>query len=350
MKTLGPKHAEIRVPAYRADHDLCAEAFVAGTADGWIASPLSEGGKASRFKGHIWSVGDYMFTDLQLGAFAFKVEQRHFQNQGPHALLERNVSGTTYGMSGGDDYRLSPDCIRLNGQRQAREMVTNRIRVQEVMIPKTALGFGIGEAIAGRRIWPRSSNNKLLFTEWNEIYHGLLSGETDVPKSALDRLTSLAKIALGADPRREDVRVQARDALYRQICRFIEQNLSSPDLSVELLLQNFGLSRASLFRMFENSGGVRAYVMERRTVRAVLDIWEADAARGSIHAASDRYGFSSSPNFNRAVKRLLGDRPGAFFALPKNISNRAPILNELMQQQLQQRWASSVRAMEQQAA
>jgi len=350
MRAFEQEHAEIRVPAYRADHSLCAEAFVAGTADGWIASPLSEGGKQSRFKGHIWSVGDYMFTDLYLGAFAFKVEQRHFQNQGPHALFERNISGTTYGVSGGEDYRLSPDCIRMNGQRQARELVINQIRVQEVMILKTELGFEIGEALEGKKIWPRNMNNRLLFTEWNGIYQGLLRGDNYVPKSALDRLTSLMKIALGADPRREDVRVQARHALYRQTCRFIEQNLSSPDLSVDLLLQNFGLSRASLFRMFEDSGGVRAYLMEIRTVRAVLDIWQADSARGSIQAASDRYGFSSSPNFNRAVKRLLGDRPGAFFELPKDLSKSAPVLNELMRKQLERRWASSVRKMAPQAA
>ena len=342
MKAVRQALSETMIPAYRIDHDLCAEEFIAGTAHGWIAAPLSSGGKASRVKGHIWSVGDYMFTNLHIGAFAYKVEERHFQNQGPHALFERNVSGTTLGVSGGEDYRLSQDTIRLNGQRDAREMITHKIWLQEVLVPRTALDMPVGQAIEGHRIERRSTNDKLLFSEWDEIYKGLLRGDGCVPKSALDRLSCLMKIALGADPQREDVRVQARDALRREICRFVEQSLSDPMLSVELLLQRFALSRASLFRMFEDCGGVRSYIMERRTVRAVLDIWKANGARGAIQAASDRYGFSSAPNFNRAVRRLLGEPPGAFFAVNYELSENPFNREGLMRQQLNQRWASTV--------
>ena len=342
MQTHGRADCEIMIPAYRADHDLCAEAFIAGTADGWTAAPLSAEGKASRFRGHVWSVGECMFTDVQLGAFAFKVEERHFQNQGPYALFERTITGTTYGVNGGEDYRLAQDSIHLNGQRKARDLITKSIRVQEAVIPKAALGLQVGEAIKDQMLWPRSSTVRLLFAEWTSLYHGLVRGEKLVAKSALDRLISLLKIALGADPEREDVRAQARDALRRQICRFIEQHLSSPALSVEMLLHKFGVSRASLFRMFSEFGGVRAYIMERRTFRAVLDIWNADGARGSIQAASERYGFSSAPNFNRAVKRLLGDVPSALFQVEPARLQNAFIQDDLMRQQVRRRWASSV--------
>ena len=283
-----------------------------------------------------------MFTDLQLGAFAFKVEERHFQNQGPHALFERNVCGTTYGVNGGEDYRLAQDAIHLNGQRNARDLITKSIRVQEALIPKAALGLPVGGAIKDKMFRPRSDNAKLLFSEWTALYRGLLRGDNFVPKSSLDRLLSLIKIELGADPRREDVRAQARDALRRQIFRFIERKLSSPDLSVDTLLQNFGVSRASLFRMFEEVGGVRSYIMERRTLRAVLEIWQANGARGSIRAAADRYGFSSAPNFNRAVKHLLGEAPGGFFHVQPELMHNEFLQDELMREQLELRWASGM--------
>jgi AraC-like DNA-binding protein len=65
--------------------------------------------------------------------------------------------------------------------------------------------------------------------------------------------------------------------------------------------------------MFEDKGGVRNYITERRALRAILDIANAPHRRGQISMAAADWGFSTMPNFNRAIKRLYGAPPSALF-------------------------------------
>ncbi len=127
----------------------------------------------------------------------------------------------------------------------------------------------------------------------------------------LDRLAACLKIALGAHPQREDVRAHARQALFRQVCLFIERNLERVELSTNMLLSQFGLSRATLYRMFEPLGGVRNYLMYRRAMAALIDLSEVNAERGSVLRVCERWNFSSPANFNRSIQRLFGNSPRA---------------------------------------
>lgn len=134
-----------------------------------------------------------------------------------------------------------------------------------------------------------------------------------VPVDAVEGFFACVKIALGVHPQREDVRAHARAALNELIYRHIEDNLGDPDLTPGSLLEAFGVSRSSLFRMFEPRGGVRNYIMERRAIRAVLDISTSPPERGVLREISEKWGFSTQPNFNRTIQRLFGASPGRLF-------------------------------------
>lgn len=62
---------------------------------------------------------------------------------------------------------------------------------------------------------------------------------------------------------------EAGDAAYASAARYIDENILSPDLGVERLTQDLGLSRADLHRAFLSSGGVSAYIRRRRRDAAV---------------------------------------------------------------------------------
>jgi AraC-like DNA-binding protein len=77
---------------------------------------------------------------------------------------------------------------------------------------------------------------------------------------------------------------------FTTISRFIEANLVSRDLSVAKISSTFGLSRATLYRLFEPVGGVACYIRSRRLVRARNDPDRTDCLAG----------FQSIAAFNRA--------------------------------------------------
>ena len=132
----------------------------------------------------------------------------------------------------------------------------------------------------------------------------------------LNRLTATLRRALNSDMDDLSSRQRAREAVERVIKRYVEANLDNPETNTNTLLENFGVSRAGLYRMFARHGGVRNYISERRLVRALFEIGRSPFERGIIHQTAERWGFSSDANFNRAVKSRFGVRPGALFAVP----------------------------------
>ena len=57
-------------------------------------------------------------------------------------------------------------------------------------------------------------------------------------------------------------------ASFVTVRRYIDRKLASPDLSANSIAAEFGLSRASLYRLFEPAGGIAKYIRKVRLSRA----------------------------------------------------------------------------------
>jgi len=96
---------------------------------------------------------------------------------------------------------------------------------------------------------------------------------------------------------------------FTTICRYIEANLAARDLGVERLTRTFGLSRASLYRLFEPVGGVASYVRARRLRRARQELQAVGLDNRRIGPIAYQSGFSSVTAFNRAFREAYGQTP-----------------------------------------
>lgn len=99
-------------------------------------------------------------------------------------------------------------------------------------------------------------------------------------------------------------------ASFVSIRRFIDRNLGSAELGVDMIAKSFGLSRASLYRLFEPMGGVAGYIRKQRLNRAYQDITTAEKADHRIGPMAYRLGFKSINSFNRAFREAYGKTPG----------------------------------------
>jgi len=243
-------------------------------------------------------------------------------------------------MSEDEPYAVYPGMIALRDYSRPFEGMQMPGVAQGVFFPHEVLGLRPGEHLRSL-VFPETSNfAKIIHAEFDSLFLALGDGATHLPASRKERLKDCLKLALFGDEAKADIRTRARDALKEIICAYIEENLTNARLSTTSLLRQFGVSRATLFRMFEPEGGVRSYINDRRMYRAVFQISIDPMTRGEISKASEMWGFSSDANFNRSVRRNFGVSPSSLFEAPlEPVAPPAssPSITQVHMEQLMQR-------------
>lgn len=102
----------------------------------------------------------------------------------------------------------------------------------------------------------------------------------------------------------------ADHALLLKAQRFLRENLSSHDLTPDAVALAVGISRTSLYRLFQPLGGVAAYVRELRLRRSLSQIVSARHAHEHISQIAFQWGFANAAHFTRAFKQRFGRTPG----------------------------------------
>ncbi|MEL6860495.1 MAG: AraC family transcriptional regulator [Pseudomonadota bacterium] len=292
--------------------DVSAHNFADVTSMAWHVTPLQGPNGYGRVSGDLWVAGNWLFSDLSLPAVLFQVDTCHLVEASTHIDLERFVYGQESGRTNGTDAILNgPGRIQFFDRQHTFESVASDRRVQTISLPRERLGLPLDACVEGPDIDAASFVGEIVFAEWDALFHSLSANQGRLSQGQLDRFIACIKMAMGVAPEREDIRNHAREALFRKICRFIESQLDSPNLTTETLLHQFGASRATLYRMFEPMGGVRNYITHRRATSALAFIARSEEQRGVVKAACERWGFSSPANFNRTIQRLFGNNPTA---------------------------------------
>lgn len=99
-------------------------------------------------------------------------------------------------------------------------------------------------------------------------------------------------------------------ATFVSVRNFADQNLASPKLGPEMIARAFGLSRASLYRLFAPVGGVASYVREARLGQAYQQITSPRLADKRIGQIAQQLGFKNVGVFNRLFAAKFGLSPG----------------------------------------
>jgi AraC-like DNA-binding protein len=99
-------------------------------------------------------------------------------------------------------------------------------------------------------------------------------------------------------------------ASFVTIRRYIDRKLASPDLSASSIAAEFGLSRASLYRLFEPAGGIAKYIRKVRLSRAYQEITAAEFSNRRIGFIAYQLGFKNVSAFSRLFHEVYGVTPG----------------------------------------
>ncbi|WP_431858156.1 helix-turn-helix domain-containing protein [Azospirillum sp.] len=104
------------------------------------------------------------------------------------------------------------------------------------------------------------------------------------------------------------VRPEMHAARLNAIKRCIEDNLADPEFGAADICRTFGMSRPTLYRLFEPMGGVSAYILQRRLARSMAELVSA-GQRQRIADIAYKWGFGSETSFSRAFRTAFGLSP-----------------------------------------
>lgn len=141
--------------------------------------------------------------------------------------------------------------------------------------------------------------------------HGDTLGSAALP--ALGRAFVDILSSVGGDAARVGREDQRRDLSRREaVRRFVIPRLADRSLSVEAIAAGAGISRSSLYRLFEKQGGVARFIQLTRldALRRVLDA--RDPAAPNDAALAERLGFSSPAQMARLFAEAYGDSLQAY--------------------------------------
>ena len=162
-------------------------------------------------------------------------------------------------------------------------------------------------------------------------------------RAAARGTAALIAVFAGASVNGRDDSAQAATAASLQaLRRAVEANLANRDLGPELLSQHAGVSRATLYRLFEPIGGVREYIRQRRLARAYQMITDPARARMRVGTIAADCGFTSDSVFSRAFREAYGLSPSELRRASSRANAAGPDFSQENGFKLMNRWLTGM--------
>jgi len=140
----------------------------------------------------------------------------------------------------------------------------------------------------------------------------LLSLVEELPNASpedLPRLTEAtrAMIVSAVDEKRLPARAPSRARAHVE--RVILENIASARLTPERLAEIAGVSRSTLYRMFEEEGGVATHIRRLRLEGVRADLVDPAKRLQPISRMAESWGFHCVTSFNRSFRAVFGTTP-----------------------------------------
>src|SRR5690625_1961678 len=170
-----------------------------------------------------------------------------------------------------------------------------------------------------------SSANKLLAEFMLSIDSNLDTLDNHRHNGMQKNLVSLLEAALNGTTFTKEQTLSTSLTLRQLVLRYINQNLSNPELSPNDIMQHFKLSRSHLYRAFESDVGVAQLIRNRRLDLAYRTILLNKHEPLSIKELAYKCGFSPRSQFSTFFKDRFGlapkDLQGLQETIPKDMDS-----------------------------
>jgi len=285
--------------------------------------PITPSQVAMGFRAELdtYALQDLSYLDSRTDPVTLQRSARHIANDDMrdycfHVLVQGIADTETGSAQRRRSTQFVPGILALDmGQPMTMKRPT-RAHALALFLPRAAVEAAIphAESLHGKVMAYTSPLARLLREHLRGMHMALPAlGDTEAAQ-ALHVAAELMLAAFGKEASQShSARGAARAVMLGRIKRYIDAHLHSHELAPENILDRFPLARATLYRLFEQEGGLHAYIRNCRLRRAADEL--AGSRSGAIAELGDRLGFSYAADFTRAFRRAYGMPPQEFRAL-----------------------------------
>lgn len=214
----------------------------------------------------------------------------------------------------------SGDIVMLDSDQSWQLVLQSRCQIMLIKLESSR--FLLRLVRHGRHQSNRISTQQGIGTICLDLLQSLSDQLTELDKNALLALeTTLTELLITClsqqQPQSSDDATEVQLAHLRRVCRTIDSHLDEPDLNIEQIAEQEGLSARYLQKLFKNSGTTfTEYLKSRRIQHCCMDLANPALAQFSITQLCYRWGFNDAANFSRTFSRLMSMSPKSYRAAP----------------------------------
>lgn len=295
-----------RQARYDAWRDLVSSVFVPTMPDGHGRRDLRAQVKSINF-------GHALIFDVQAEAQGFVRSPRLIAHEPlDHYLLQVYRKGVCQGRYGAVENTVHPGDIKLVDLAGAFETSNTDFDNITLTIPRPLLAplLERPDTLHGRVLPRDSAMTRVLAAHIRQLADHAADMDMAEGVALANATVRLVAACLGVSKRARDETALHRAAAVGQAVRdFIEQDLTAATLEPDLLARRFRMSRSQLYRLFEEDGGVLAYIRGRRLQRCFQLLTNPLHAGRAIGEIALGHGFTSEAHFSRLFRRTFGMTP-----------------------------------------
>jgi AraC-like DNA-binding protein/mannose-6-phosphate isomerase-like protein (cupin superfamily) len=286
--------------------------------------------------------GNALLVDSLATALEYNRTPAHIARGGlDHYHIVLCLQGEMWFGSGRRELTLHPGDLCLIDMAQPnrtllREADDDRARLMSIILPRTVMAPRLAHPDSATASFLPASHPhaRLLASQFAALWQPPVP-EAGSLEAAIEAMADImAAAALGTADTAHRVERAERHLYLSMIKRHIAAGLET-SLTARDLCSRFQISRATLYRLFEDDGGLAHYVQEQRLNRALmLLISPASQDKRLIDLAVDLQ-FSSDSTFVRAFRQQFGLTPGEVRKLAKDWvreTGAAPTMDNLLHQ------------------
>ena len=256
-----------------------------------------------------WMVDDLLFCQTRFTRSVFRRDPKRARG-GCGFLMQYYGGGEQRGEVDGDPFYCGEDRIVIQDISRPYSAVGQVKEIFSVFIPRHR--FTNPERLFGRRpalSWPVTSpRGRILLQTLRSTVESLPElRQSNAAIVATGFLGLVNGLAATEDGLGEDEHVN--EACLETMKAYVVQNLQDPGLSPDSLGKTFACSRAKVYRLFAEAGGVAAFIRQQRLTRCFRELNRAQRGQTTVHQVAERWGFLDPYHFSKLFKRTFNATP-----------------------------------------
>lgn len=229
-----------------------------------------------------------------------------------HFIVQFYRSGSFHVTLEGERVEVPPGCIAFFDLSRPCMIEADKVDNLSLTVPPEMLVPLVADphGIHGLVLRPDSEANAALTMHLANLWERLPDMTPDKAQEEAQSLGAMLAAVIGVQAnRRSKARAHLRKIQFGAICRWIDENLGNPSLGPADITRKFYITRPTLYRLFEQRGGIMKYILERRLEKVFHDLADQSRPPEKIGPIIERWGLRDHTSAGRAFRSYFGVTP-----------------------------------------